>query len=147
MRAVRNFEEFISENIIKKQSSDKSRSNFLASESERSYLFLMEMIKKTEITDQNANFFVKNCYDIIMEMIRAKMFLDGYKSEGFGSHEAEVSYLRNLGFNENDVQFVDRLRFFRNGMLYYGTVVDKEYAEKVIEFTKKNYLKLKIMLK
>jgi len=48
-----------------------------------------------------------------------------------------------LGFNENDVQFANQLRFFRNGMIYYGTILDTEYAEKVIEFTKRIYLKLK----
>src|SRR3989339_857633 len=64
-------------------------------------------------------------------------------SSGFGAHEAEVSYMRILGFNENDVQFANQLRFFRNGMIYYGTILDTEYAEKVIEFTKRIYLKLK----
>jgi|GEM_PF-7108249 len=32
-------------------------------------------------------------------------------------------------------------------MLYYGTMLDKVYAEKVIEFTKKIYPKLKGMAK
>jgi len=82
-----------------------------------------------------------------MELIRAKMLLEGYNASGFGAHEAEVSYLRVLGFNEKDVQFADQLRFFRNGMLYYGTILDKEYAERVIEFTKKTYAKLKTMIK
>jgi len=71
------------------------------------------------------------------------MLLGGYNSSGVGAHEAEVSYLRVLGFKENDVQFTDQMRFFRNGMLYYGTRIDKEYAEKVILFTKANYSKLK----
>ena len=35
------------------------------------------------------------------------------------------------------------MRYFRNGMLYYGTILDKDYAEKVIGFTKRNYLILK----
>ena len=78
-----------------------------------------------------------------MELARAKMLLEGYNSSGFGAHEAEVSYMRILGFNENDVQFANQLRFFRNGMIYYGTILDTEYAEKVIEFTKRIYLKLK----
>lgn len=32
---------------------------------------------------------------------------------------------------------------FRNGILYYGTRLDEEYAKKVVEFTKKIYPKLK----
>lgn len=78
-----------------------------------------------------------------MEMIRAKMLIDGYKASGKGAHEAEVSYLRNMGFIEKDVRFADQVRYFRNGMLYYGTIQNKEYAEKIIQFTKKMYLALK----
>lgn len=59
------------------------------------------------------------------------------------SIKAEVSYLKVLNFNENDVQFANQIRFFRNGRIYYGTVLDKVYAEKVIEFTKRIYPKLK----
>lgn len=95
------------------------------------------------INNLNANDYVKKCYDILMELVRAKMLLDGLNASGLGAHEAEISYLRNLRFKEQEVQFADQIRFFRNGMLYYGTILDKEYAEKVIEFTKKNYFKLK----
>ena len=142
MRAIRNFEDSIKEKIVKKQSIDKSRAEFLIKESENSYNNLLEKIQKIKLSDDNANDFVKSCYDILMEIIRAKMLLEGYNASGFGAHEAEVSYMRVLGFDENNVQFADQIRFFRNGMLYYGTILDREYAEKVIEFTKKNYKKL-----
>jgi len=142
MRAIRNFEDSIKEKIVKKQSIDKSRAEFLIKESENSYNNLLEKIQKIKLSDDNANDFVKSCYDILMEIIRAKMLLGGYNASGFGAHEAEVSYMRVLGFDENNVQFADQIRFFRNGMLYYGTILDREYAEKVIEFTKKNYKKL-----
>lgn len=101
------------------------------------------MLQKIKLNDNNANNFVKSCYDILMEIIRAKMLAEGYNASGFGAHETEVSYLRNLGFKEQEVQFADQMRFFRNGILYYGTALDKEYAEKVVEFTKKSYLRLK----
>ena len=77
-----------------------------------------------------------------MGIIRAKMLLKGYNASGFGAHEAEVSYLRNLDFKETDVQFLDQIRFFRNGMLYYGTILEEEYAEKVLSFLRKIYPKL-----
>lgn len=147
MKAIRKFEEFLRDNTVKKQSIDKSRAEFLIKESENSYNNLLEMMQKIKLTDVNANDFVKSCYDILMELIRAKMLFEGYNASGFGAHEAEVSYLRILGFGETDVQFADQLRFFRNGMLYYGTVLDKEYAEKVLEFTKNKYSQLKEMVK
>ena len=53
------------------------------------------------------------------------------------------SQLKILGFDEKEVQFADQMRYFRNGMLYYGTILDKEYAKKVVEFTKHSYAKLK----
>ena len=146
MNQVKNFKEFIERGIVKKQFPNKSRAEFLINESKRSYNFLLELIKKIGATDESANNIVKSCYDLLMELIRAKMLAEGYNASGYKAHEAEVSYMRILGFNENDVQFTDQMRFFRNGMLYYGTILDKEYAEKVIEFTNKNYLKLKKIL-
>jgi len=146
MRGIRKFDEFIKENIVKKQSIDSSRAEFLIKESERSHHNLLEMMEKLKVDDNNANMFVKSCHDILMEMIRAKMLLDGYNASGFGAHEAEVSYMRVLGFDEKDAQFANQMRYFRNGILYYGTALDKEYAEKVIEFTKRLYPKLKDMV-
>ena len=128
MKGIRKFEEFIKENIVKKQSIDKSRADFLIKESENNYNNLLEMIKKLELNNINANTFIKTCYDILMELIRAKMLLDGYNASGFGAHEAEVSYMRILGLGEKDVQFADQIRFFSNGMLYYGTILDKDYS-------------------
>ena len=143
MKAIKNFDEFIKERIVKKQSVDKSRAEFLIKEAENSYNNLLEKIHKIGLSDNNANDFIKSCYDILMEIIRAKMLLEGYNASGLGAHEAEVSYLRILGFSENDVQFADQIRFFRNGMLYYGTLLDKVYADKVILFTKRVYVLLK----
>jgi len=136
MKAIKNFEEFIEDKIVKLQTPNKSRAKFLFDEAQKTHLFLLEKINTFDINDANANDFVKSCYDIIMELIRAKMLVDGYNCQGSGAHEAEVSYLRVLKFQEKDVQFLDQVRYFRNGMLYYGTIVDKEYAEKTIKFLK-----------
>lgn len=146
MRGVKQFDEFLKSGVVKKQAPDKSRSRFLIIEAEQGYSYLLELIKKMGVGDHNANDYAKNCYDILMELTRAKMLLEGLNASGFKAHEAEVSYWRNLQFKEQDVQFLNQIRFFRNGMLYYGTILDKEYAEKAIEFTKKNYGKLKDVL-
>ena len=89
----------------------------------------------------NANFIVDYCYDIIMEHMRAKMFIDGYNAGN--SHEAEVSYMIILGFSESDTRFMDELRYFRNGIKYYGTILDNEYAKKVLQFMNRLYPKIK----
>ena len=139
MKAIREFEEFIKENVVKKQAPDVSRAEFLKSESKKSFQLLKKKITLLKISDETANDLVKSCYDIIMELIRAHMLLNGFNASGYGAHEAEVAYLRIMKCSETDVQFTDQLRYFRNGMLYYGTHLDKEYAEKIIEFTKKMY--------
>ncbi|HLD87037.1 MAG TPA: hypothetical protein VJB12_03150, partial [Candidatus Nanoarchaeia archaeon] len=97
--------------------------------------------------DHNANDYVEYCYDSIMLLIRARLYLEGFAASGKGAHEGEVSYLRVMGFPESDVQFADSLRYFRNGILYYGTSLDKEYAEQVIAFTKRVQPKLKEALR
>src|SRR3989344_3403622 len=98
---------------------------------------LKKRLEKLGVNNENANDYVEYCYDLIMHLVRARLLLDGYSASGQGAHEAEVSYLRIMGFNEKDVQFADQMRYFRNGIVYYGTSLDAEYAEKTIEFEKK----------
>jgi len=143
MRAIKDFDMFINEGIVKKQKPDISRARYLIEEAEKSNKLLLIKIEKLGVDDQTANDFVKTCYDILMELIRAKMLLEGYNASGTGAHEAEVSFVRKLKFKEKDVQFLDQIRYYRNGMLYYGTILKKENAEKIIEFTKKIYSNLK----
>ena len=147
MKPIKNFEDFIKNGTVKKQSPDISRAESLVKDSEREYYFLAEIIKKIGIDDKNANTIIKVSYDIIMDLIRAKMLEKGFNATGIGAHEAEVSYLRELGFGENDVQFADQLRYFRNRIMYYGKILDKEYAEKVLGFMNKTYPRLRQMLK
>ena len=146
MKTLRTFEEFLSEGVIKKVKVDLQRAKSLTKSSEIRMNLLKERILKIGVRDDNSNEYVESCHDILMFLIRAKMLVEGYNSSGFKSHEAEVSYMRILGFNEKDIQFVDQMRFFRNGMLYYGVILDKEYAEKVIKFTKENFQRLKKVL-
>jgi len=145
MRHLKLFEEFIEEGIAKKAGADHERAKSLILESERKFRSLKRNLEKVGIDDDNANDYVEYCYDILLFLIRAKLYLDGYSCSGISAHEAEVSYTRNLSFEEPAVQFLDQLRYFRNGILYYGKRFDKEYAEKVIAFTKKNYAKIKQM--
>lgn len=148
MRMPKKFEEYLKLGIAKKVSPDKHRAAFLINESKNSVEGLKERIEKIEVNSKNANSIIKDCYDIIMELIRAKMLLDGYSCSGQYAHEAEISYLMDLNFSDNDVAFLNELRYFRNGITYYGKILDKIYAEKVILFLKKFYPKLsKIVVK
>jgi len=134
MRQTKNFQEFINKGVVKKQKPDKQRANSLKKSSEKSYQFLKQIINNIKITDENANDIIKNTYDIIMELIRAKMLDDGFNASGNGANEAEESYLRELKIKESKVSFLNQLRRFRNGITYYGEDFSAEYAEMVVNF-------------
>jgi hypothetical protein len=68
---------------------------------------------------------------------------EGYVSSGQYAHEAEVAYLQVLKFQENDIIFLNELRYFRNSVTYYGKILDKDYAKKVFRFLNEIYPKLK----
>ena len=140
---MREFKEFIAKGTIKKQEPNKSRAKGLIEESERKQNSLNQIIEKIGLTEDNANDIVEYCYDILISLARAKLYLDGFKSSGEGSHEAEVSYLIELGFSDSEAKFMDELRYFRNGIKYYGKRFSKEYAERVMGFIGKMLPRLK----
>ncbi|HLC77297.1 MAG TPA: hypothetical protein VJH04_03785 [archaeon] len=139
MKPLRKFEDFLKEGIVKKQRIDVSRAADLVQEAEKRRQFIKDMEEKIVVSDANANYFVENIYDTIMELIRAKMFLDGFKAAGLSAHEAEVSYLRKLKFSEADIRFSNELRYYRNGVVYYGKSMNAEYANKVLKFLNEKY--------
>jgi len=147
MNLPKEFDEYVKKGVVKKCSIDKSRAEFLINESQNSLDGLYERIEIIGINDKNANSIIKDCYDILMELIRAKLLLTGYSSAGQFAHEAEVSYLKKLGFSDIEVSFLNDLRYFRNSVTYYGKILDKEYAKKVLDFTNGIYPKLKKMIK
>jgi hypothetical protein len=134
------FEDYLSNGIVKRQRSNIQRTNSLIKEAQEKKEFLELTIKTTKPEESYPNFIIDYCYDILMELIRAKMFKEGYNVGN--SHEAEVSYLKILGFNESDIKFMDELRYNRNGIKYYGSTFSKEYAQKVLAFLNKIYPKL-----
>lgn len=143
MMPLKTFDEYLKEGTARKQSPDKLRARSLISESEDSYKILLSFVEKVGLDDSNANHVIKNAYDIIMELIRAKMLSDGFGTTGKGAHEAEVSYLAEIGFSGKDVEFANELRYFRNGIMYYGKKFDKAYAEKIMDFLKRIYPSLR----
>jgi hypothetical protein len=143
MRALRNFSEFVKSGTIRKRKSDPARARSLAAEADKRRNFLKELREKIPLSEDNANYFVEGSYDVLISLIRAKLLLDGYSSSGEGAHEAEVSYMRDLGFSERDTRFMNDLRYFRNGIKYYGKQFDQEYSEKVFDFMERLYPRLR----
>lgn len=143
MRVLKPFEEFLEAGIVKRRTPDISRARSLLEEAEKRQKFLDEINEKIGLSDENANYFIEVSYDILISLVRAKLLADGFSSSGEGAHEAEVSYMHKLNFPESDIRFMNDLRFFRNGIKYYGEEFDSEYAKKVLVFLGANYPILK----
>ncbi len=114
---IKRFEEYLEEGIAKKITPDLQRAEHLRQESEKKYAFLKMMIESFGINNNNANEYIEYSYNIIMFLIRGRMLREGFSSSGISSHEAEVAFSRRLGFRENEIQILDQLRYFRNGIL------------------------------
>src|SRR3989344_9544195 len=142
---LRKFEEFLKDGTVKKQTSNLQRALSLVKESEIKKNFLDVSMQNIPKDKMNANFIVDYCYDVIMELLRAKMFIDGYNAGN--SHEAEVSYMVVIGFSQEDTRFMNELRYYRNGTKYYGTILEMEYARKSLRFLDNVYPKLRSMFK
>jgi len=141
---MRTFESYCKEGIMRRGTNDPLRAKSMIQESERKMRSMSLSFEKIGITADNAGDYAEQCYDIIMFLIRARLYLEGYSSSGKGSHEAEIAYLQTLNLPEKDILFIDELRYLRNGILYYGKPIDKEYASKAIAFTKKIISQLKV---
>lgn len=141
MRNLKSFKEFVEKGIVRKQKFDYQRAESLVLESDDKYAFFIKIKEKMGFKELNPNYVIETCYDVLIELIRAKLLSKGYNSDN--SHEAEVAFMRELGFNENEVRFMDDLRYFRNSIKYYGKILNLEYAEKVIAFMENARKKLK----
>lgn len=143
MMPLKSFKEFLSRGTARRITPDTARARSLVQESEKRKKFLEELYEKLGLKDENANYFIENSYDLLIELLRAKMLMQGLYASGEGAHEAEVAYMQELRFPDKDIRFMNDLRHFRNGILYRGKNFDKEYGEKVLKFMEKTYPKLK----
>lgn len=142
MRLPKKFEFYVKKGIIRACMKNKERAEFLINESRTSFEGLKERVNIIGVNKNNANSVIKDCYDIIMELIRAKLLLEGFYAFGNYAHEAEISYLYGLGFKTTDISFINELRYIRNSVTYYGKILNEDYAEKVVNFLKKIFPQL-----
>lgn len=143
MIPVRLFEYYLEKAIIRKVQPDIEKSKSLVEMAKNRKKVLEEVIKTQKITNLNSFLIIENSYDILMELIRSILIKKGFKASGEGAHVAEISYLKNLNFLDEEIQFMNELRNNRNQIKYYGKSFDFEYAKKVILFLPKLYELLK----
>jgi hypothetical protein len=128
------FNYYLEKGIVKKQSPNLPRAEFLKEETDKSFIGLKSRIEKLGIDEYNANSIIKDVHDIILEKIRSKMLTNGYNASGYHAHESEVAYMKILGFSEYEMSFVNELRLARNGINYYGRIFEQSYAKTCFEF-------------
>jgi hypothetical protein len=141
------FEEYIKRGIVRKRTTNFERASALIENSKNRQNFLRKILSKIKIEDSDANNIIEQIYDILIELIRAKMFIDGFEASGRSAHEAEVAYLKILNLLEEEINLMDELRMFRNGVKYYGKRYTKEQAERSLEFMNNFLPKLNNILK
>ncbi len=139
---VKGFREFIGAGVVRKMAPDAARARSLAGEAKSRKKLLAEIREKVGLSDDNANYFVEMAYDILIELLRAKLVARGLYASGEGAHEAEVFFMLELGFSRGETEFMNGLRYFRNGILYYGKRFDADYGKKVLAFLDKVYPRL-----
>lgn len=140
---MKNFKEYLAKGIARKVSQNKPRAYSLIEDSEKRENFLNRAIKNINLSNDNANYFIEEVYDILISITRAKMFIDGFEASGNNAHEAEVSYLKEIKFLDFEINLMNEIRRFRNGIKYYGKRYTKEEAEKIIDFMNSFLPKLK----
>ena len=141
---LKSFEEFLKSGVVRKQSPDLNRARNLVLESQEKFEFFEKVLDSIGRKNLSPNYVVETCYDVLIELVRAKLLSEGYKTD---SHEAEVSYLAVLGFSEGEVTFMNELRYLRNGIKYYGKEASVEDAEKTLKFLNSILPKLKNLVK
>ncbi|MFH1134348.1 MAG: hypothetical protein V1735_07735 [Nanoarchaeota archaeon] len=140
---LRPFREYRNAGVVKPQTPDRERAAALIEEAVEKRQFLSLTEKSIPQGKMSPNFVVDYCYDILLEMIRAKMHLDGLNAGT--SHQAEVAYLEELDFSPDEVRFLDEMRYYRNGTKYYGTLLTDAYANKVRAFQEALFPRLKAL--
>ncbi len=128
------FDYYIEHGIVKKQSPNPSRAEFLIKEADKSFIGINNRVEKLGIDEFSANSLIKDIHDVIVQKIRAKMLLNGFNASGNFAHEAEVAYMKILNFSDYEASFVNELRKARNGITYYGRMFDNSYAEECYKF-------------
>ena len=137
---MREFGNFLKTGEVRRQGKNESLANALIKSSEKS----LKNIQRIKVDELNAESVVSELYDLIRELIEAKLSLEGYKSY---SHEATIFFLKNFSFNDFEINFLDNLRKVRNKIKYYGKEINTEEALKIIDFMNLILPKLRRLLK
>jgi hypothetical protein len=69
---------------------------------------------------------LEDYYEIILGLLTATMYIDGYKTL---SHVSLIDYFSQnyRVLSDNQIKIIDTMRKFRHGIVYYGKKIKEEY--------------------
>ena len=135
---MKEFEFFVNNGDVKKQSVDKNLSKSTFKDSLERIEFTKSIMHKSK-----PKFVLENAYELAREAADSLLHLEGFKSY---SHEASIVYLAKKGFSENDLSEFNRYRKIRNGIKYYGKSCDDSEAKSALVFAEKIISNIKKLL-
>lgn len=89
---------------------------------------------KTTINENNARFVFEGYYSSLVELIHAKVLLEGYSIQ---NHLCLGFFLKEILKREDLFRTFNDCRIKRNDIIYYGKKIDYEVVKEAIEKTKK----------
>lgn len=87
----------------------------------------LERLNKTDIEEYPSNTLM-DYYDILHKLMEAFAIERGIKIKGDGAHIELINYVAKFfKLNEDDRQFLQQIRDYRNRIFYEGFIVNKNY--------------------
>lgn len=92
-------------------------------------LFVMakERMELVKVYPRNLSYkLIEEYYEVLKELMTALMYLDGWKTL---SHMKLIEYTTQhvSGLNEKEIELLNTLRKFRNGIMYYGRRISEDF--------------------
>ncbi len=102
---MKEFKYYLNKKDIKKSSKDTELAKSLIKD-------MLERIEKSNklSTNEYSKIIFENMYDALRDFCDALLAINGYKSY---SHSASISFLKNIGFNDNIINQMDLFRYKR----------------------------------
>jgi hypothetical protein len=119
---------------------DIARSRFLLKASKER----AEYLETLEETDKGINFIFEGYYTSIIELIQSITTLEGYN---ILNHLCLGYYLRDILKKETLFRIFDSCRIKRNGLIYYGKMMEFEIAKQALEQAKILFNELNLIAK
>jgi hypothetical protein len=114
----------------------------------RSILKMTSLIEeRIKLQDKNkmAALIIVDYYEIIKELITARLLLDGYKTL---SHKELINYIsKSSEFNMHEISVLDNLRVLRNRVSYDGFFINPAYLNRNEKLFRELIVKLKSLIK